>query len=41
MVENQHQTYQQVQQFYCLSQATEILRKDNAQNNKSPVLELF
>jgi hypothetical protein len=41
MAENQHQTYQHVQQFYVISQATKILRKDKAQINKSPVSELF
>ena len=41
MAENQHQTYQQVQKFYWMSQATKIFRKDNAENNISPVSELF
>jgi len=41
MAENQHQTYEHVQQFYCMLQVTKIFRKDNAENNKSPVSELF
>ena len=41
MAENQHQTYQQVHQLYCMSRETKILREDTAENNKSPVLELF